>query len=111
MPPANESELRFISVDTCLPHVLDFNAADGGETAYGWLRWVNPTGEPWSELAAAMIAAYGVTVVAVHPFQAIGSARRNLVSISARKLGCIQTGRSEIGMRPTLADRGCGRPC
>jgi hypothetical protein len=58
-PPANESELRFVAVDTNQPYVLDFDATDGGKTAYYWLRWVNPTGErgPWSEQAAATIAA------------------------------------------------------
>lgn len=58
-PPANESELRFVAVDTSQPYVLDFDAIDGGKTAYYWLRWVNPTGErgPWSEQAAATIAA------------------------------------------------------
>jgi len=40
-------------------YVLDFDAVDGGKTAYYWLRWVNPTGErgPWSEQAATTIAA------------------------------------------------------
>ena len=58
-PPAGESDLRFVAVDTNQPYVLDFDAADGGKTAYYWLRWVNPTGErgPWSEQAAATIAA------------------------------------------------------
>lgn len=58
-PPANESELRFVAVDTRAPYTLDFDLADGGKTAYYWLRWVNPTGErgPWSEQAAATIAA------------------------------------------------------
>lgn len=58
-PPAGESELRFVAVDTNAPYVLDFDAADGGKTAYYWLRWVSPTGErgPWSEQAAATIAA------------------------------------------------------
>lgn len=58
-PPVNEAELRFVAVDTNQPYVLDFDASDGGKTAYYWLRWVNPTGErgPWSEQAAATIAA------------------------------------------------------
>lgn len=58
-PPVGEGDLRFVAVDTSQPYVLDFAAEDGGKTAYYWLRWVNPTGErgPWSEQAAATIAA------------------------------------------------------
>ncbi|MBK9187495.1 MAG: hypothetical protein IPM33_00930 [Phycisphaerales bacterium] len=34
-------------------------AEDGGETNYGWVRWVSSTGErgPWSEQGQATIAA------------------------------------------------------
>ena len=58
-PPVSESELRFVAVDTNAPYVLNFPVADGGKTAFYWLRWVSPTGErgPWSEQAAATIAA------------------------------------------------------
>lgn len=58
-PPAGESELRFVAVDTKAPYVVEFDSADGGKTAYYWLRWVSPTGErgPWSEQAAATVAA------------------------------------------------------
>jgi hypothetical protein len=58
-PPASESELRFVAVDTNAPYVLNFPAADGGKTAYYWLRWVSPTGErgPWGEQSQATIAA------------------------------------------------------
>ena len=58
-PPANESELRFVAVDTNAPYVMNFDSADGGKTSYVWLRWVSPTGErgPWSEQAQATIAA------------------------------------------------------
>jgi hypothetical protein len=58
-PPVSEAELSFVTVDTSQPAVLDYDAADGGKNAYYWLRWVNPTGErgPWSEQAAATIAA------------------------------------------------------
>jgi hypothetical protein len=58
-PPASEGDLRFVAVDTSAPYVLNFPVADGGKTAYYWLRWVSPTGErgPWSEQAAATIAA------------------------------------------------------
>ncbi|MGE3107186.1 MAG: hypothetical protein AB7O77_02420 [Phycisphaerales bacterium] len=58
-PPANESELRFVAVDTNAPYVLNFPAADGGKTAYYWMRWVSPTGErgPWGEQSQATIAA------------------------------------------------------
>lgn len=58
-PPANEGELRFVAVDTSAPYVLNFPVADGGKTAYYWLRWVSPTGErgPWGEQSQATIAA------------------------------------------------------
>lgn len=58
-PPASESELRFVAVDTSAPFVVSFAAADGGKTAYYWLRWVSPTGErgPWGEQSQATIAA------------------------------------------------------
>lgn len=58
-PPASESELRFVAVDTSAPFVVNFTAADGGKTAYYWLRWVSPTGErgPWGEQSQATIAA------------------------------------------------------
>jgi hypothetical protein len=58
-PPASESELRFVAVDTSAPFTVNYDIAEGGKTAYYWLRWVSPTGErgPWSEQAAATIAA------------------------------------------------------
>ncbi|MDX2016743.1 MAG: hypothetical protein SFY95_03770 [Planctomycetota bacterium] len=58
-PPAGESDLRFVAVDTSAPYVLNFPSEEGGKTAYYWLRWVSPTGErgPWSEQTAATIAA------------------------------------------------------
>lgn len=58
-PPASESDLRFVAVDTSAPYVLNFPSEEGGKTAYYWLRWVSPTGErgPWSEQTAATIAA------------------------------------------------------
>ena len=58
-PPAGEADLRFVAVDSNAPYVLNFDSADGGKTAYYWLRWVSPTGErgPWSEQAQATIAA------------------------------------------------------
>lgn len=58
-PPAGESDLRFVAVDTNAPYLMDFDSADGGKTNYVWMRWVSPTGErgPWSEQAQATIAA------------------------------------------------------
>lgn len=58
-PPLNESELRFVAVDTSAPYVVNFGAADGGKTAFYWMRWVSPTGErgPWGEQSQATIAA------------------------------------------------------
>lgn len=58
-PPADENDLQFVAVDTSSPYVLAFDGAEGGKTAYYWLRYVSPTGErgPWSEQAAATIAA------------------------------------------------------
>lgn len=58
-PPAGESDLRFVAVDTSSPYVMTFDSSDGGKTNYVWMRWVSPTGErgPWSEQAQATIAA------------------------------------------------------
>ncbi|MGD9790231.1 MAG: hypothetical protein AB7Q00_01765 [Phycisphaerales bacterium] len=58
-PPAGEGELRFVAVDTSSPFVVNFNSAEGGKTAFYWLRWVSPTGErgPWGEQSQATIAA------------------------------------------------------
>lgn len=58
-PPTSESELRFVGFDTNAPYTVNFNAADGGKTAYYWLRWVSPTGErgPWGEQSQATVAA------------------------------------------------------
>ena len=58
-PPAGESDLRFVAVDTNAPYVLNFPSEDGGKINYVWMRWVSPTGErgPWSEQAQATIAA------------------------------------------------------
>jgi hypothetical protein len=58
-PPTSEAELRFVAVDTSAPYVMSFDSADGGKTNYVWMRYVSPTGErgPWSEQAAATIAA------------------------------------------------------
>lgn len=57
--PPTENDLRFVAVDTNAPYVLTYPSAEGGKTAYYWLRWVSPTGErgPWSEQAQATIAA------------------------------------------------------
>ena len=58
-PPAAESELRFVAIDTDSPYVMSFELVEGGKTNYVWARWVSPTGErgPWSEQAQATIAA------------------------------------------------------
>jgi hypothetical protein len=58
-PPVSENELSFVAVDTNAPFVVTYPIADGGKTAYYWLRWVSPTGErgPWGEQAQATIAA------------------------------------------------------
>lgn len=58
-PPTGEGDLRFVAVDTSAPFVLNYNSADGGKTAYYWMRWVSPTGErgPWGEQSQATIAA------------------------------------------------------
>lgn len=58
-PPTNESDLKFVAVDTNAPYVMNFTTEDGGKTNYVWMRWVSPTGErgPWSEQAQATIAA------------------------------------------------------
>jgi hypothetical protein len=58
-PPAGESDLRFVAVDTAAPYIMTFDSSDGGKINYVWMRWVSPTGErgPWSEQAQATIAA------------------------------------------------------
>jgi len=58
-PPKDETELRFLSVDTRTPYVALYSGEDGGVTAHYMLRWVGTTGEkdPWSETASATIGA------------------------------------------------------
>jgi hypothetical protein len=58
-PPASESELTYMGIDSSTPAVLNFTAEDGNKTAYYWARWVTGTGArgPWSEQVAATIAA------------------------------------------------------
>ncbi len=53
------SELRFLSVDTRTPYVVDYPGEDGDKTAHYMLRWVATTGEkgPRSETASATIGA------------------------------------------------------
>jgi hypothetical protein len=56
-PPKDESELRFLSVDTRTPYVAHYGGDEGGQTAHYMLRWVGTGGEkgPWSETASATI--------------------------------------------------------
>lgn len=37
--------MRFLSVDTRTPYVIDYPVEDGGKTAQYMLRWVAPTGD------------------------------------------------------------------
>lgn len=57
-PPADVSELHFLATDTRTPYVAQFDQADGGKTAYYWLRWENTKGEcgPWSATVSATIS-------------------------------------------------------
>lgn len=56
-PPADESELHFMGLDTRTPYLAHFDFADAGKTAYYMVRWINTRQEhgPWSETVAATI--------------------------------------------------------
>jgi hypothetical protein len=56
-PPANEKELRFVTLDTRTPHVIDFEPAEANQTVYYWLRWISTRGEqgPWSAMVQATV--------------------------------------------------------
>jgi len=59
-PSAGGSEsYRFLSVSSRGNLQTDFTSSDAGKTAYYALRWVSTRGEkgPWSEVAAATVAA------------------------------------------------------
>jgi hypothetical protein len=50
-------ELRYLATATRSPYVAEFDGADGGQTAFYMLRWVNTRGErgPWSQTFGATI--------------------------------------------------------
>ena len=50
-------ECDYLTTDTRTPHVVIFDGADAGKTAYYLLRWVSTRNEPgaWSPLAQATI--------------------------------------------------------
>lgn len=56
-PPADESELRFLALDTATPYTAAFEITDGGKTAHYMLRWINTKGEKgaWSQTVSATI--------------------------------------------------------
>ena len=56
-PPASLHELTYLATDTATPYLVEYDVAQGGQTVYYWLRWVNTRGEhgPWSEVVAATI--------------------------------------------------------
>ncbi len=53
------SALSFVTLTTKAAFATDYPASAGGKTAVYMLRWVNTRGEkgPWSEVAAASVAA------------------------------------------------------
>ena len=55
--PSSPAQMRLIAIDST-PHLVEFDGADAGKTAYYRLRWKNTRGQmgPWSELANASIA-------------------------------------------------------
>lgn len=55
--PTDASELTFLGVDTRTPYLASYTMAQGGQTVYYMLRWVNTRGEqgPWSETVQATI--------------------------------------------------------
>jgi hypothetical protein len=56
---AGDSGFRFLSISTSGTMQTDFSTAEAGRTAYYALRWLSTRGEtgPWSEVAAATVAA------------------------------------------------------
>jgi len=57
--PAGPNDLKYLATDTRSPYLAEFDAADGGKTAYYMLRWVSSRGEtgPWSQTVSATITA------------------------------------------------------
>jgi hypothetical protein len=57
--PADDSELRFLGLDTRSPYTAEYDGGDAGKTAYYMLRWVNGKGEqgPWSQTVSATVTA------------------------------------------------------
>ncbi|MDR1699303.1 MAG: hypothetical protein LBR75_05730 [Prevotellaceae bacterium] len=55
--PMDDSEFRFLAVDTASPYSQRFDLNERGEKAYYRLRWVNTRGEtgPWSAVVSAVI--------------------------------------------------------
>jgi len=49
--------MDYTATDTKTPYTYDFEPADAGKTAYYWVRWVNPKGEPgpWGAMVSATI--------------------------------------------------------
>jgi len=55
--PASISDLAYVATDTATPYLVEYDIAQGGQTVFYWLRWVNRRGDhgPWSEVVAATI--------------------------------------------------------
>ena len=56
-PPADPSELSFVTLDTNTPYLNQLAGAQAGKKAHYMLRWVNTRGEkgPWSDTASATV--------------------------------------------------------
>ena len=56
-PPADPSELSFVTLDSRTPNVVHFDGADAGKVVTYWLRWVSTRDEkgPWSAAVAATV--------------------------------------------------------
>ena len=55
--PASISDLAYVATDTATPYLVEYDIAQGGQTVFYWLRWVNSRGDkgPWSEVVNATI--------------------------------------------------------
>lgn len=56
-PPTDTNQFKLLGIVKKSPHIVEYQSADAGKTAYYNLRWVNTSGEkgPWSETVSATI--------------------------------------------------------
>ena len=58
-PPADDSEVTYLAMDTRSPYLAEYDANESGQIAHYILRWINTRSErgPWSETVSATIGA------------------------------------------------------